>query len=219
MALFVKYLLAQLCLSLYARALIEMAELNLEDDVNQAEQPAIVARDPERDNAAEAFQELERPVYSQDDPRRMELSEQERNRAINIKEAIARTDDLDPVSDFMCAQLALIDGSNIERALERVQHMQHFKEEYGILDTLQHGGKCLIDYIDLFPRLHLSFSYCWQTGTYVMMYDNKEAKGRVLNSEERIRAWLGGVYYTCQSVCCDFAAIRCGTTLVFEYEG
>jgi hypothetical protein len=179
---------------------------------NLAEAPPEFARNPEHDNVALA--PVVRPICS-----RMELSARERDLAIHIKQAIANTADLDPVSDFMCAQLALMDGDNIEQALHRVHHLQCFKEEYGILDTVQDGTRCFEAYIDLFPRIHLSLAYCQESGEYVIIYDNTQFETSRLNSEERLRTWLGGVFYTCHVVTPDFAAMRCGTTLVLENEG
>jgi hypothetical protein len=177
-----------------------------------------VVRNPEPVNVA-AAPIVVRPIYSHLDPRRMELSPQERDLAINIKQAIADAADLDPVSDFMCAQLALIDGDNMDKAIHRVHHLQCVKEEYGILDTVQDARKCFEANMDLFPRIHLCLAYLKESGEYIMVFDNAKFEYRLLNSEERIRNWMGGVYYNCHLLCSDFAAIRCGTTLVFENEG
>jgi hypothetical protein len=173
----------------------------------------------EHDNAAAAFEDLDRPIYSHKDPRRMELSQQERDLAIKIKNAIARTKDMEQVSDFMCAQLALIDGDNAEVTLCRVHHLQCLKEEYRILDTLQDGKRFLVEYIDLFPNLFLCLSYCKESGQYILIGDNTKVDSSRLNSEERIHSCMGGAYYMCQMLCPDFEAIRCGTSLVFENEG
>jgi hypothetical protein len=186
-------------------------------DANLMEAQPEVVRNAEPDNVAAAA--VVRPIYSHNDPRRMELSPRERDLAILIKQAIANTADLDPVSDFMCAQLALIDGDNTEKAVHRVHHMQCLKEEYGILDTVQDSRRCFEANMELFPRIHLCFTYLQETGEYIMIYDNAKFECRLLNSDERTRNWMGGLYYTCHLFCSDFAAIRCGTTLVFENEG
>jgi hypothetical protein len=158
-------------------------------------------------------------TYSQDDPRRMELGQREKELALRIKQAIASSADIDPVSDFMYAQLALIDGDNTEASIHRVQHIQSLKEEYGLLDTMEDGKNCFADYIAILPRTLLSFAFCNESGQYVMVFDNTQFDGNRLNSKERIRAWVGGVYYLCQTLCPDFEAIRSGATLVFENEG
>jgi hypothetical protein len=174
----------------------------------------------EHDNAAgAAIEDLDRPIHSHSDPRRMELSQQERESANTIKEAIANTADLVPISDFMCAQLAVIDGENTKAALRRVHHLQCLKEEYKIINTLQDGKRCFEEYIHLFPRLYLCFTYCKVTGQYILICDNTKFEGSKLNSEERVCTWVAGVYYFCQMFCSDFEAIRCGMSFVFENEG
>jgi hypothetical protein len=160
-----------------------------------------------------------RPVYSHRDPRRMQLSARERALAIGIKEAIASTAEMDPVSDFMCAQLALIDGDDTEAALQRVYHLQCLKEEYGIFDTVQDGKAILVEYVEMMPKTLLCFTYCKDTGQYIMMYDNTKFDGSRMTSEKHVRIWMGAMYYTLQTLCPDFEAIRCGSTLVFENEG
>ncbi|CAB9503119.1 expressed unknown protein [Seminavis robusta] len=177
------------------------------------------AGDREAADAADAQTNNVRPPLSLDSPGRMNLSEEERNLAINIKEAIAAAPDVDSVSDFMCVQLALIDGDNTDAAIERVHHLQCFREEYGILDSAQDGVKCFGDYMKLFPGFHLCFSYYHDSGSYVMIYDNTKFEVREVRSPERIHAWLGGSYYTCTIFCPDFEAIRNGTVLVVECEG
>ena len=109
------------------------------------------------------------PEWCFDSPDRMELSDHERNLAINIKTAISSDPELDPVSDFMCAQLALVDGDNIESALARVHQLQCFREEYGIRDTVQDASKQIVDYIKLFPRLQLCFTFYNEGGNYVIV--------------------------------------------------
>jgi hypothetical protein len=177
------------------------------------EAPPEVVRNPAPDNVAST------PIYRHGDPRRMELSPRERDWALHIKQAIANTADLDPVSDFMCAQLALIDGINTDRAVQRVHHLQCVKEEYGILDTLQDATRRFEANLELFPRIHLCFTYLHETGEHILIYDNAKFDSRFFHSEANIRSWMCGVYYIGHLLCSDFTAIRCGATFVLENEG
>jgi hypothetical protein len=154
-----------------------------------------------------------------DDRRRMLLSDHERNLAIHIKAAIAANPEIDSISDFMCAQLALIDGENLQAATERAYHLQCFREEYGIMDTVEDGRKCFADYMHLFPKYHLHFTYYHQEGRYVMIFDNTHFDSSLVKSEESLRCWLGGTYYTAVALCPDFEAIRKGVICVAECEG
>lgn len=150
---------------------------------------------------------------------RMGLSADERNLAINIKEAIGNATAVEPVSDFMCAQLALIDGDDIEAAVKRVHHLQCFKEEYGILDSVVDGRRCFERYFDLMPGLHLCFVDDISMDNTIMVYDNTKFSCKRIRSEESVRAWLGGSYYTLTIFAPDFEAIRKGAVLVAECEG
>jgi hypothetical protein len=152
-------------------------------------------------------------------PSRMLLTDHERHLAINIKEAIAANPEVDSVTDFMCAQLALIEGDNIEGAIARAYHLQCFREEYGIRDTAEDGKKCFADYVELFPGAHLALTYYFGEGNYVMVYDNANFDSSRLRSDESIHCWLGGTYYTCTAFSPDFEAIRKGVIIITECEG
>ncbi|CAB9503120.1 expressed unknown protein [Seminavis robusta] len=188
-----------------------------EEDLYEMDQSEADERAGGRGGGSESRHHGYHRALSCDNAERMSLSQHERNLAITIKEAIAAAPDIDLVSDFMCAQLALIDGDNIEAALERVYHLQCFREEYGIHDTATDGRKCFADYIELFPTFHLCFTF--DSGNYIMMFDNTKFDANKVKTEENIRTWLGGTYYTCAIFCPDFEAIRSGAVVVLENEG
>ena len=52
-------------------------------------------------------------------------------------------DELDTLTDYMYyAQLALVDQDNTASALERIEHLQAFREEYNVQDT--YFGGCML---------------------------------------------------------------------------
>lgn len=150
---------------------------------------------------------------------RMALSNREINLALLIKEAIAESEDVDPVSDFMCAQLALIDGDDVDSAVERAHHLQCFREEYGVLDTAVDGRRHFEAYVTLMPGYHLCFSDEMNMGRNVMIYDNTKFCTSGINSEEKIRLMMLGTYYCAVNACPDFEAIRAGVILICECQG
>jgi hypothetical protein len=154
-----------------------------------------------------------------DSPDRMMISDHERSQAINIKAAIATNPEVDPVSDFMCAQLALIEGDNLEGAMARVYQLQCFREEYRILDTAEDGRKCFDDVVNLFPKVHLCLTYFDHDASYVMVYDNTQFDASQLRSEENLRSWLGCMYYSSTLVCPDLESVRRGAIIIVECEG
>lgn len=162
---------------------------------------------------------LPRRTLKRDDPDRMQITAGERQMALNIKQAVADNPDINMVSDFMCAQLALLDGDDIEHAMERLSDLQAFREEYDIRDSIQEGVRIFADYLDLMPGLHLSYTFNDERGNYVMIYDNTKFKTSNITSEKHIRCWLGGTYYTLAMYCPDFEAIRRGAIIIVECEG
>ena len=77
--------------------------------------------DNDTNNHTHDFDEV---ISSIDDPRRMRLQQEEIDNALVIKDAVAMLPELDSVSDFMCTQLALIDGDNVEHSMQRLHQLQ-----------------------------------------------------------------------------------------------
>ena len=102
-----------------------------------------------------------------DDPARMELTRQEHQWALAVKEAIKQDEDLEPISDFWCAQLAIKDEGNVAAALDRAHHLQGFRQEYGIKETTESGLHVMTNFVKLLPGFHLALSYCADTDNYV----------------------------------------------------
>ena len=151
---------------------------------------------------------------------RMTLSDYDINLALNIKSAIAGTDHVDPVSDFMCAQLALFDGDDTEAAVERAYHSQCFREEYRVLDTFADGVKTFAAYMKLMPGFHLSFANDMTVGQNVMIFDNTKFQcSRIRNNEENMRIMMAGTYYNMVLFCPNFSAIQSGAIVVAECGG
>ena len=152
-----------------------------------------------------------------DDPRRMHLTVEERQWALDIKDAVKSTAELDDLSDFMYAQLAIITRGNLEDAIRRVTGLQYYRQEYNILDTLQDGCRQMKKMIDLFPRQLLSFSFSVNEGTYVLIHDMTELDTTALNTPEKARSWMAGSYYIHATMCPDMASIRRGSITLIEW--
>ena len=153
------------------------------------------------------------------DPRRMALTEQERNWALDIRDAIEMVPEIDTVSDFMCLQLALTERDNIQNAIERVQGLQTFQEEYSIASSLQDGIQALEDLVELFPELYLSFSYSYDEQSYVLLYDATKWNAALLQSPDALNKQLKASYYMNLVFNPDAAASRNGLILIAECEG
>ena len=160
----------------------------------------------------------EAPVLGQFDAARMNLSSDLATYALEIKQAMQQNREVDCPNDFWCVQWAIIED-NMNCAVARALQLQHYREEYGIVDNYNFGAKCLEDLLDLYPGVYLNFSFNKADGNYMLVEDLKEIDIRVCRDPVKSLVHLRGAYFLSQCLCCDFEAIRRGMVLVHECEG
>lgn len=158
-------------------------------------------------------------VLESNDPRRMLITPDERRRALAIKQAVQEHPDMQGVSDFMCAQCAIVDGDNLEASMERLYGLQCFKEEYHIDDTVQQGLDLFRKFTKLMPQYHLCFTYHSARGVYVLVYDNAGFYSSRVENDESIQLWLGSTYYHGAIITPDLEAARRGVIMIAECDG
>lgn len=73
------------------------------------------------------------------DARTMTLSDQEREWAKAIREAVQTDEELTPLSDFEYAHYALISKGDTRNALMRARALQAFRQEYQVDDSVEQG--------------------------------------------------------------------------------
>lgn len=155
-----------------------------------------------------------RGPLDKDDPRRMDLSEEERNWALDIKKTIEGDPELDNLTDFKYAQLALMDKGNIEMAVERAHKLQLFREEYGVMDSQEDAGRHVRKEIELMPRCYMC--YIFEAGNYVMLANWSGFNAECLADPENMVTHMCANYYILTCYCPDFEAIRRGLVGLFE---
>lgn len=187
---------------------VDLEDVNIEEDQEEgAEDPRFPDVIPDR-------------VLAMNDPDRMQITATERQRALAIKRAISNDPEIDPVSDFMCAQMALVVQDDIEGGLERLLHMQEFRKEYDIKDTAVEAVQTITRCLTLMPGSHLSFSFHYDEGIYVMIFDNAKFTADTIQLHDRhIRTQLAGSYYSLSALCPDLEAVRKGSIFIIECEG
>ena len=151
------------------------------------------------------------------DPR-MVLTAEEREWALAIKAAANEIPEIDALSDYECAQYALIDRGVLQASLVRAQHLQVFREEYSLRDTAEEGMKIFRSMIKLYPEFILSVSFC-ETEGHVVVVDVASMIQERLKSDESYRTMLGCLYFLGQVISPDFESIRNGTVFICESEG
>jgi CRAL/TRIO domain len=161
------------------------------------------------------------PIMSQDDPRRMLLTEQERQWAIDVKNMVEMIPDIDGRSDFWCAQLALVCQGDFVEAVRRLNGLQDFMEEYSIFDTLEDAERAIREgIIRLCPGMHLAFQFCPEEGTYCRVVDLTQLNsGELRRSPRELQQYMAGMYFIHNAMTPDLESIRKGVIGVVECEG
>lgn len=158
-----------------------------------------------------------RALLDKDDPRRMDLTEEERDWALDIKETVEASSELDNLTDFKYAQLALMDKGNIEKAVERAHKLQLFREEYGVMDTQVDARRHVRKEIELMPRMFMC--YIFEAGNYVMLANWSGFNAECLVDHENMVTHMVANYYILTCYCPDLEAIRQGLVALMECEG
>ena len=158
-------------------------------------------------------------VLASNDPRRMLITADERRIALAIQQAVTENPDMKSVSDFMCAQCAIVDGDNLEASMERLYGLQCFREEYQIDDTVEQGLEFFQKFTKLMPKYHLCLTYHNARGVYVLIYDNAGFYASKVDSDETMKLWLGSSYYHGAIVTPDLEAARRGVIMIAECGG
>ena len=164
------------------------------------------------------------PIFQQktlgpDDPERMYLSPEEVEWAQAIKDLANNMPELEPLTDFQCAQLALLEHDNVDAALKRALHLQTFREEYGVRDSDTAGRQEIKNFIELFPKHWLSFSFNKSDGNYVFVYDMKSFNPRLLKTPEKFDNFMRATYYIVNCLTVDMTSIRRGCVIMAECDG
>lgn len=151
------------------------------------------------------------------DPR-MQISAQEKDRALKIKVAVEKDERLRSLSDYEYVEWALTTvGLGLDVICERVYRMQCFREQYRIQDTAVDGAVILCTLIArLLPGYILSFDFLHSSKNYCTVIDCARFLPRQIQSEDDFRNLLGNAFYMYQAAQCDFAAARNGQCMLLE---
>ena len=151
------------------------------------------------------------------DPSRMELTAQERQWALDVKEAVEGLPDLDNVTDFMYAQIALVTQGDLEKAVERAYILQGFREEFDFRDNFEQGKVALDRFVRRHPGYILHFFFDGQR--YLVVHDVTKFDITCVNSHEEAKQMLCGAFYTFHAIHPDLEAVRKGSLYIMECEG
>ncbi|CAB9530842.1 expressed unknown protein [Seminavis robusta] len=159
------------------------------------------------------------PPFRMDDPERMPLTTQLHQWAQNIKEAVKAHDDVNLISDFMCAHLAIYFQGDTEAAVENALRLQEFRQDNDILDTLNDSRRAVAKLIKLFPEVYLSYSFNPDDGNYSFAFDMTKISMEKMTRTEMFTTCNAGEYYMHHAMSVDFELIRKGGIIVCECDG
>ncbi|CAB9521427.1 expressed unknown protein [Seminavis robusta] len=151
------------------------------------------------------------------DPALFKLSKEERELALEIKESIECLPDVDMLSDFMYANMALVGG--VEEAVEKAYLMQEVREEYKILLTYEDGVRSLRDIIELLPLVFMSYSFDLKQDRSVLVLDCTKFRQTVWRDPKSMERILRGAFYMSYATFPSLGIVRAGKTDIFEWEG
>lgn len=100
----------------------------------------------------------------------MVLTPEERNKAMEIKRAVEQDEDLRNLSDMEYAQHALL-ASSVDTALQRIEGLQAFRDDYGIRCDAKQGVAYLERMMQLQPGAILHIDICPVTGEGIFAFN------------------------------------------------
>jgi CRAL/TRIO domain len=182
------------------------------------------------DGDPEAYNHLQQPqpprlqhadhgtsVPQQLDPRRMELSNVERQWAVAIKERITSSREIDDLPDIWYAQLAIVTGGDVDEGVRRAANLQDLKEDLKIRDDYEQGKQVAKKFMEYFPGTLLSCYFHDPDGTYVSVWDSSKFRG--WKAHEKKHNTLLCCYYICHILNPDLEATRRGSVWFVEAQG
>ncbi|CAB9522248.1 expressed unknown protein [Seminavis robusta] len=165
------------------------------------------------------------------DEGRMALGATERLWAREIKAAAAKCPELEPLSDFWYAQVAIVSfhehhqnlvaaRSDLPAVLERLHALQDMRQEYFIRDTVSHGVEVMSRTVcDLLPGWFMAFSYHAEKGAYLRVVSLTEFNMSIFTQNEKVRTWLAAIWYINHAHVPDMEAARQGFVQYVECKG
>lgn len=149
------------------------------------------------------------------------LTKMELERAEEIKRRVYAADNLRPVSDFECVQVALTNPRDapMDFLLERIRRLQLFKEEYRILDTVEHGMTTIAEFLNLMPGMLVTLDFDPKYFNFCVVFDYVKVLPSKLQTPKDWRVFYGGLYYILAAMHPFFSAIREGFVSVCECDG
>lgn len=158
----------------------------------------------------------------------MRITEEERQWAITIKQAVAEDEEVQGLSDLEYVQYAIVTRGNVQDSMRRIRGLQLFRQEYGIHDTLEQGMDMLHNLLHQQPGMLLSVDKARMNANaedqdlhshYLMVFDFAKINPKAMKLERDKRDMLGAMYYIHHATQTTPTAMRNGILFIAECEG
>ena len=167
------------------------------------------------------------------DKGRMVLGATEKAWALQIKAAVDSHPEIDTISDFMCAQFAIVTLGQqlhlgqpptidppLDEILERIQGLQSLREEFSILESYQQGCQVMRKIVcDLLPGWFIAMEYLPEKGKYLRVVGLTSFDMSLFSHPEKVRLWHAAIYYINHCHTPDLEAARQGFVQCIECQG
>lgn len=150
---------------------------------------------------------------------RMYITDAERERALEVKQAVEACEDLKPLPDFEYVHLALSCNGSIDVILDTAFKLQSFRELYRLEDSVEDGINTFQSLVEMQPGFILDVTYLPSEECYSGVCDLAANKPERVKTDADWRAFQGGFYYLMRAVASNLQVIRNGTSVLTECEG
>ncbi|CAB9522925.1 expressed unknown protein [Seminavis robusta] len=167
----------------------------------------------------ESAKDEETPPETPDglDPSFFQLSEEEKENALDIKDAVEGLPDLDNLSDFMYANMALV--WDVTTSIKHAYIMQEVRKEYKILLTYEDGVRAFTEVMELVPTFFLSYMFDVKDAKSVLVMDLSVPKNEMWRDPKKIEKFMRCGFYLSYATFPTLETVRKGKTDIFEFEG
>lgn len=150
----------------------------------------------------------------------MVLTSEERQWALAIKNAVREDPELDELTDYEHALVALVDKGDTNAAVERAHQLQGFRQQYNAVSSIQCARQSLDILVkQLCPGFLLGLEYFERDGSPVVIFDATKIDIRELSTGERRQDYLRAMHYLNDALTADLEWARNGTICLTECEG
>ncbi|CAB9528957.1 expressed unknown protein [Seminavis robusta] len=182
-----------------------------------ASELTLESENPAAADAAHASKDAQRQPKVPEglDPSFFWLSDEEKENALDIKEAIESLPDLDNLSDFMYANMALV--WDVATAVEHAYILQEVRMEYKVPVTFEDGVRALTELFETIPLYFLSYMFDLRAAKSVLVMDLSSIGQRLMRDPKNVEKIIRGASYVCYATIPTLDIVRKGKNDIFEF--